>query len=110
MTHRIVCPDCGATADYFFEFIHASDTEKTIAKAWKAWDRRARVARNEPLVDLVGELRSLMETIGQGCRAKTPAAQAARDSVKGVNERIETIVRVARQMEVVPIPVDRTKR
>jgi hypothetical protein len=97
-------------SDFVIEFLHASDEEKTKAKAIKIWDRRPRVSRNEALVDLVGEMRSLMETIRQGCRAKTPAAQAARDAVKGLNERLEQVVGIARKIEVVPLHVDRKTR
>jgi hypothetical protein len=109
--HRIACHQCGALSDFFDEYIHGRDAAHTLEKAWKAWNRRARVARSEDLVDLIGTFRSMLKDILAGTKAKTAPAKNAHACAKQLLEDIEKILPLAKRGgEVVEHDVNRQLR
>jgi len=96
------CGTCGVKTVPIVTFVEATSPDDAKKKAAKRWDLRARVARNEDLVDVVDQIRSLLETAGRGCLAKTKAAQCARDAIKGIKERVEQILPLAKKATVIP--------
>jgi Lar family restriction alleviation protein len=107
---RVACHECGALSDFFDEYIHGKDINGVIEKAIKAWNRRARIARSEELADHVGKMRSLLQTIAKGTKAKTRAAEAAREALKQLFDDVDLILHHAKSHEIVPIDVNRTAR
>lgn len=108
--YRIACHNCGTLSDFFDLLIHGSNEETTIEKAVKAWNRRSRIRRSEDLADHVAYMRSLMQTITAGTKAKTKAAANARDAVKAMNEALDLVLHHAKAQETVEIDVNRAAR
>lgn len=108
--HRVACHQCGALSDFFDEFIHGRDRARTLEKAAKAWNRRARIARSEELATHVGTLRVVLKEINRGCRGKTRAASDARAAIKQMFDELDMILPKAKEHEIREIDVNRATR
>jgi Lar family restriction alleviation protein len=114
--HRVACYTCGALGDFFDEFIHGRGEAETIAKAIKCWNRRARIARNEELADLVGEIRQLLKVVFNGCKAKSQAAEKGREAIGQIlgtskaDGKLDLILPQAKKFEIKEWDVNRAAR
>lgn len=114
--HRVACHMCGALSDFFDCFVHGRTMEHTQEKAVKAWNRRARHARNEELADLVGEIRKLLRIALKGCQAKTASADKARDALSQIlgtdktDGKLDMVLPLAKRFEIKEWDVNRNAR
>lgn len=94
------CFTCGVNTLPVTLYIDAPTEAKAKDKALKRWELRARIARNEKLVDNVDKIRSLLGSVASGCMARTKAASHARACLKEANKLVEQILPLAKNADI----------